>query len=340
MKKLNNKKGLASTLRSSTILSVILAISVGMASVTPAYAFISNTATARGEAPGGDPGNTADDITDTDSVDVSVVPDAPALTISKAFTLNDEVTADSVGQATETITYTYTVTNTGNTTVNAISIIDTHDGSAALGTPVIDASSATGTTGNSTVDLLPTEVAIFSVTYTITAADIAASGGGGTPDGDLDNSAVAEGTYPDGGAGVTVTSPADTAEVPLDSNPSLDIAKAAYDDGVPTSLGGTGTNPALGTGSNVIAGTVITYVYSVINDGDVPLESVGVTDSHGGTGTLGAITLFSLTNTSGTSLNDDSIDSDPNVIDRLQPGDSAVFTATYTVTQQDVDTLQ
>ena len=340
MKLKTKNRGLAQAMRSSTVLTAILALSVGMASVSPAYAFITNTATARGEAPGGDTGNAADDITDTDSVDVGVVPDAPALSIVKAFTINEIVTVDSLGQETEIITYTYTVTNDGNTTINGVGITDTHDGSAALGTPVIDATSVVGTTGNATVDLLPTEVAIFSVAYTITAADIAGSGGGGSPDGNLDNSAVAEGTYPDGGTGVTVTSTADTASVPLDSNPSLNVAKAAHDDGIPTALGGAGVNPALGTGSNVVAGTLITYVYSVVNDGDVPLQSVGVSDIHGGTGTLSAITLFSLTDTSGSSLNDDSIDGDPHVIDILQPGDSAVFSATYTVTQADVDTLQ
>lgn len=337
MKQKIKTRGSMEAMRSSTVLTALLAFTVGLASVTPAYAFISNTATAEGQAPDGST------IDDTDSVDVSVEPDDPELTIDKVAVLNDTVTADGLGEETETITYTYTVENTGNTTVNAVSIIDTHDGSAALGTPVIDATSVVGVTGASTVDLLPDDIAIFSVTYAITAADIAGSGGGGTPDGDLDNSAVAQGNYPDGsGGGVTVTSAADTAEVPLASNPSLDIAKAAYDDGVPATFGGgaTGTNPPLGTGSNVTAGTLITYVYSVINDGDVPIESVGVSDVHGGTGTLSAITLYSLTNTSGTSLNDDSIDGDPNEIDILQPGDSAVFTATYTVTQTDVDTLQ
>lgn len=333
MKQKIKSRGWAEAMRSSTVLTAILALSVGLASVAPAYAFISNTATARGDPPSGP------EVTDTDNVDVSVVPDAADLTIAKVAVLNDSVTFDSLGEATETITYTYTVTNSGNTTVNGVFIDDTHDGSVALGTPLIDVTSATGTTGASTVDLLPAEVAIFSVIYTITAADIATSGGG-TPDGDLDNSAVAEGTYPDGLGGVTVTSPADTAAVPLSSNPSLDIAKAAYDDGVPSTLGGPGGGVALGTGSNVTAGTEITYVYSVLNDGDVPMQSVGVTDVHGGTGTLGAITLLTLTNTSGSSLNDDSIDTDPNVVDILQPGDSAVFTATYTVTQTDVDTLQ
>lgn len=334
MKQKIKRTGWFDAMRSNAVLSAILAIAIGMANVMPAYAFINNEATASGEAPDGST------ISDTDEVDISVDPATPGLTIVKAFTLNGEVTADGLGEATETIDYTYTVTNSGNTTVNAVAITDTHDGSTALGTPVIAVGSATGVPGNATVDLLPTEVATFTVTYTITAADIAASGGGGTPDGDLDNSAVAEGTYPDGGGGVTVTSPADTAEVPLASNPSLDVAKAAYDDGIPGTLGGPGSNPALGTSSDVTAGTLITYVYSVINDGDVPLESVGVTDAHLGTGTLSAITLFSLTNTSGTSLNDDSIDSDPHVIDILQPGDSAVFSATYTVTQADVDTLQ
>lgn len=331
MKQKIKTKGLLETMRSSNVLAVILALAVGMAGITPAYAFISNTATASGDAPDGS------NVDDTDSVDVSVEPAGPELTIGKAAVLNDTVTADGLGQATETITYTYTVENSGNTTVNTVGITDTHDGSAALGTPVIDASSAVGTTGNATVDLLPGQIAIFSVTYTITAADVAASGGGGSPDGNLDNSAIAEGNYPDGNpGGVAVASLADTASVPLDISPSLNIAKAAYDDGVPTAQGGSGAGVALGTSSDVTAGTLITYVYSVINDGNVPIDFVDVADVHNGTGTLSAITLFSLDSTNG-SVN---VDGNPDQIDTLEPGDSAIFTATYTVTQADIDTLQ
>ncbi|WP_188444637.1 DUF7507 domain-containing protein, partial [Belliella aquatica] len=62
-------------------------------------------------------------------------------------------------------------------------------------------------------------------------------------------------------------------------------------------------------------GDVITYTFTVENDGDFTLTNVGVSDALPG---LSAITQISGTTT-------------------LAPGGSAEFTATYTITQADVD---
>lgn len=69
---------------------------------------------------------------------------------------------------------------------------------------------------------------------------------------------------------------------------------------------------------------VITYTYTVSNDGNVTLTSITVTDAHDGSGTLSTIDCGSGTAT----------------VASLAPGATAECSATYTVTQSDVDTLQ
>ena len=68
--------------------------------------------------------------------------------------------------------------------------------------------------------------------------------------------------------------------------------------------------------ANAEAGDVITYTYEAQNIGNITLDNVFITDDHHGTGTLSAITPASVT---------------------LTPNQSQIFTATYTVTQADVD---
>ncbi|WP_460490212.1 COG1470 family protein, partial [Belliella aquatica] len=67
--------------------------------------------------------------------------------------------------------------------------------------------------------------------------------------------------------------------------------------------------------STYVLGDVITYTFTVENDGDFTLTNVGVSDALPG--------LSAITQTSGTTT--------------LAPGGSAEFTATYTITQADVD---
>ena len=68
--------------------------------------------------------------------------------------------------------------------------------------------------------------------------------------------------------------------------------------------------------SDVAAGDVITYSYEVENIGNVTMTAVSISDVHSGTGTLSAIT--------------------PASVD-LVPEGVQIFTATYTVTQDDID---
>ncbi|MEB8434564.1 hypothetical protein OO007_20165, partial [Cocleimonas sp. KMM 6892] len=86
--------------------------------------------------------------------------------------------------------------------------------------------------------------------------------------------------------------------------------------------------------TDAVLGDIITYTYTVSNTGVLTVEDVTVSDVHNGTGTLSAILGDSIiVNSNGLSV-DASIDGS---IDSLAPGDSATFTANYTITQDDVD---
>ncbi len=86
------------------------------------------------------------------------------------------------------------------------------------------------------------------------------------------------------------------------------------------------------------AGDVVTYTYTVTNDGNQIIENVAITDTHNGSDPApipGNETLLTDAAPIG-----DSTDAGPNNSwDVLAPGDAIVFTGTYTVTAEDVDTL-
>lgn len=91
---------------------------------------------------------------------------------------------------------------------------------------------------------------------------------------------------------------------------------------------------------NVPAGQDVVYTYEVTNTGDVTLDNVQLNDIHGGTGTFpdpASETLITDTAPVGDSVDATASDG---IWDRLAPGDVIRFTSTYTVTQQDIDTLQ
>lgn len=311
-----------------------LALLVAMSQVTPAFATIDNTVTATGTTPGGAT------VTATSTENVDVIDDSPSVDIVKAvaFAPGGDVDGDGKADAGDTLAYTYTVTNTGNVTITSVAVADAHDGAGApisVTVPTLvttdNGTVAAGTlndssdtvTGDGNWDRLgPGDVITFTASYVVVAADIAAAGGGtGTgftgnpePDNYLDNTATVTASYDDGTGPVTV-SDTDTRSFELDIQPSLLISKVADDD------------------TDVVAGQTITYTYTVTNNGNVPITNITLSDEH--KGVVGALTpAFGsfTTNTGSTNTG--------NTINVLQPGDVAVYTATYTVTQDDVDNLQ
>jgi len=312
------------------------ALVLALAAVTPAWSTIDNTVTARGEAPGGDPLDTADDITATDNESVDVEDSAPVLAIVKTvfidadadglFDVGEEIAAGANITAGTTVNYNFVVTNNGNVTVTNLSINESaFDGDSAINP--LSGGSAT------VASLAPAASTTFVGTYTVTAGDIADEGGG---DGNLDNTANATATAPAIGGGTqTVDSPDDTASFDLeDAAATMTVAKDA------TAVNGAPLADPLT--ANVAVGDVITYTYTVTNTGNVPLTDVTLSDNvtagSGADPVPGSETLLTDNGTGGDS--DDTTSGTNGSWDTLGPLDVITFTGTYTVTQSDIDSLQ
>ncbi len=197
-------------------------------------------------------------ITVEDSVAVPLVIE-PGLELIKSGTFNDE-NGDGFAAPGETISYSFTVSNTGNITLSDVSISDPK-------VSPITPDSGDGD-GDGDIDTLPVGTsASFSGSYTITADDI--------ENGFVINEALASSTLPDGGS-ETGSSGEVTTELPpgVPSNPALTIDKVF--------TGVTG-----GNGNDVadFAGDILNYTVTITNTGDVPLPSIGVTDPRTGLGT-------------------------------------------------------
>ncbi len=227
---------------------------------------VDNTATATATPP------TGPDVTDSDSETVTVTP-AAQITLDKTGSLAD-TDGDGVDSEGDVVTYTFNVENTGNVTLDPISVSD----------PLADLSAITCPASS----LAPGDDTDCTATYTLTQADVDA--------GQVDNTATATGTPPTG----PDVSDTDTESVPLAADPTIALAKT----GSLADTNGDGVDSE---------GDIVTYTFTVENTGNVTLDPVGVTDPLPG---LSAITCPASS---------------------LAPGDDTDCTATYTVTQTDVD---
>ncbi len=302
-----------------------LAILLAATQLPHAYAAIVNTVTATGTAPGGPVGG----VTANDGESVDVADDTPQIAVVKTFTFapGGDLNGNGSADPGDNVIYTYTVTNNGNVTLQNVALADAHDGVGAALTIVtpttvtIDAGTAPAGTLNDSVDtgsadndwdtFGPGDVITFTSTYKLVPGDLTATT---SNDSDIDSTVTAIGNY-NPGSGNTVVNANSSVAVPLAITPSLQIAKVADDT------------------TDVIAGQLITYTYTVTNNGNVPISNVALADTHNGAaGALVPTFQSFITNTGSTNTG--------NTITVLQPGDVAIYTAVYTVTQNDIDTRQ
>jgi uncharacterized repeat protein (TIGR01451 family) len=208
----------------------------------------------------------------TDTVRVTFQQDF-ALTIEKS--VSDD--ASLVTAAGQTVTYSYLVTNTGNTTLTNVTAVDDN------GTPA-DTSDDVTLTACQTPSLAPGATTECSYVYTVSQADL--------DRGSLTNIATADADRVD-----PVT---DTVTLTFAQTPAITVVKTADVDGPETTVDA--------------VGDTVTYSYLVTNTGNVTLTLVGVQDDR-------------ITGTNTVSC----------PVATLAPGAFTTCTATYTVTQADLD---
>ncbi len=243
----------------------------------------------------------------------------------EAMKTSDTSGFSNPGQPTDTISYTITVENTGDVPLSGISLTDTltnNDGTILSPSIPAFVSSSAGSPAGS---LIAGETATYSLSYSITQADIDSGGLANTVRADAN--AFTGGTVfdvsddGDDGDGNTVNDP--TVD-PIITAPSLTVTKTASQD------------------TNVPAGVTVTYTYRVTNNGNQTISQISLSDAHSGTGTPTLTPANELILPADDNApTGDSTDGGQNGIwEILAPGDTVTFTAQYTVTQQDVDTLQ
>lgn len=271
---------------------------------------LSNTARATATAPGGAVVNST-----TSTVNVPVIAAVRTMSVTKSGVYSDS-DGDPGFTDGDTIAWSVTVQNTGNVTVSAITVADAL---VSLVCPV---------SGNNTIaSLAPSASVVCTANYAVTQASIDNNGGG---DGDIDNSATATGSAPGAGGAVVATG---AASVPIVLAPSMTIAKTAYIGGLPPFLGGSGTTPVP---ADRPVGTVITYVFLITNTGNSTVTNIQLSDSHNGLG-LPPLPF----NETGVIVAGGSTDASVNgTWDALRPDDQIAYSATYTLTQADVDQRQ
>lgn len=170
--------------------------------------------------------------------------EAPALTLAKSVS---PTTVTAAGQA---VTYSFLVTNTGNSTISGVSVDElTFSGTGTLG--AVDCPETTLAAGASTT---------CTAAYEVTQADVDA--------GTVTNNAQATGTSATGSA---VTSNESPATITATQTSALSLVKSV-------------TSPASTVGATA------TYSFVVTNSGNTTLTGIGISETaFSGSGTLSTI---------------------------------------------------
>ncbi|WP_299381255.1 Ig-like domain-containing protein, partial [uncultured Lacinutrix sp.] len=245
-------------------------------------------------------------VTVTDSNNCSIT--LPVTIINSCITLvktgvfNDEDN-DNCTDVNETVTYTFTVNNTGNATVNNIILSDPL---FEAPNPVVSIALASGDTNGDNV-LDPTETWTYTANYTVTQDNIDA--------GQVTNQATVTATTLDNTtisdvSGTTSTTN-DTTVITLCNDANIALVKA-----------GVFNDEDKDNCTNV--GETITYTFTLTNTGNVSIDNVVVTDP-----------LLQAPNPLVAIVFDNTSDTDND--NELDPTETWTYTANYAVTQDDID---
>lgn len=232
---------------------------------------LANTATASGQPPAGTR------ISASDSVDITF-DRTPAIQLDKVAVSDPDAVAGS------TVEYTFTIQNTGKSTLTDVSVSDPLPGLSQITYGAWPDPAAPNV-------LLPNQSVEATATLTLTQKHIDA--------GRLSNTATAIGTPP---VGPELTSQ-DTANVVFANAPSIHLDKVGVLEQGPVKVG-----------------SIVTYTFTVLNDGLSTLSDVEITDPLPG---LSAITYGAWPDAAA-----------PNV---LLPNESVTATATVALTQELID---
>ncbi|MDC1081399.1 hypothetical protein OAQ15_04800, partial [Flavobacteriaceae bacterium] len=284
---------------------------------------VNNTAQATASTPGNsndvtdvsDNGNDGDGNTTNDPTVVNIT-SSPQMEVTKEGTVTDD--GDGVLGVGDTVNYTIKIENQGNVNITDPLLVDTF--TDALSNTLALSSGPTfnfGDLGSSEGVIKPDETAHYGATFVITQAVVDAGGlinsvtvtasSTGNPGGLSDVS--------DDGDDTDGNTTDDTTVLVINPNPILETTKVA----TVTDNNSNGENDL---------GDTITYTITVENKGNVTLSGLSLadtlTDGDGG----------SLSLTSGPIFNSSTASSAQGT---LTVGETASYTATYTVTQDAVD---
>ncbi|MFZ9042786.1 MAG: beta strand repeat-containing protein, partial [Ilumatobacteraceae bacterium] len=193
-------------------------------------------------------------VTDDDTATVTIDRSASLSVLKSAGEIVDtDDPADVAGDAGDTITYTYTVSSTGNVTLTAVTVTDDKIAGA-------DISCDDVAEGDYVIDsLVPGDDVSCTAVYTLTQADVDA--------GSVTNEVSVSGTAPEGVP--APESATDSETVAITRSAALSVSKSAGP------VADTDAEPN-GAGD---PGDTITYTYAVSNTGNVTLTEVTVTDN-------------------------------------------------------------
>jgi len=244
---------------------------------------------------------------DTDPAEAPLIQN-PHITVDKTAT----PTGDCADVAGELVNYSISVTNDGNVTLDTVDVTDPMADVGSIQGVDIDADGFNDgdTDGDGALDV--GETWLYTATHTVTQGEIDA---GGNYDSDADGTNdslrnVATATAEVVGSDTQVTDD-DDAVVEVCQNPHITVDKSASVDGDCADT----------------AGELVNYSISVTNDGNVTLDTVDVTDSFADAGSIEAVDLDA------DGFNDGDTDGDG----ALDVGETWLYTAYHTVTQDEID---